>query len=64
VHNEVYRRFYERKYQEATKHRHKRATVLTARKLVRLVHALLRTNQLYAGPGAVSPQKPVRRRRR
>jgi transposase len=64
VHNEEYRRFYDRKYQEVTKHPHKRATVLTARKLVRLVHALLRTNQLYAGPGALSPQKPPRRQRR
>jgi transposase len=64
VHNEDYRRFYDRKYQEATTHPHKRATVLTARKLVRLVHALLRTHQLDTGPGAVSPPKPPRRRRR
>lgn len=56
VHNEEYRRFYERKYKETPTHAHKRATVLTARKLVRLVHALLRTNQLYHGAGAVSPQ--------
>ncbi len=62
VHNEEYRRFYDRKFRETPKHPHKRATVLTARKLVRLVSALLRTNQLYAGPGAVSPQKPPRRR--
>lgn len=62
VHNEAYRQFYERKYRETPKHPHKRATVLTARKLVRLVHALLRTNQLYAGPGALSPHKPPRRR--
>jgi transposase len=63
LHNESYRQFYARKYQETTKHPHKRATVLTARKLVRLVYALLRTNQLYAGSGAVSPQKPPQRRR-
>ncbi|HEX2173755.1 MAG TPA: IS110 family transposase, partial [Dehalococcoidia bacterium] len=62
VHNEEYRRFYERKFKETRKHPHKRACVLTARKLVRLVHALLRTHQLYAGPGALSPQKPPRRR--
>lgn len=62
VHNEEYRRFYERKYQETPRHPHKRACVLTARKLVRLVYALLRTNQLYASPMAVSPTKPVRRR--
>ncbi len=62
LHNEPYRRFYERKYQETPKHPHKRATVLTARKLVRLVYALLRSNQLYAQPTALSPQKPPRRR--
>lgn len=62
VHNEEYRRFYQRKYEETPKHPHKRATVLTARKLVRLVYALLRTGQLYAGPGALSPKKPPRRR--
>jgi len=62
VHNEDYRRFYDRKYKETPRHPHKRATVLTARKLVRLVHALLRSNQLYAGPGALSPGKPPRRR--
>jgi len=62
VHNEEYRRLYERKYQETPKHPHKRACVLTARKLVRLVYALLRTNQLYASPTAVSPTKSPRRR--
>ncbi|MDQ3929121.1 MAG: IS110 family transposase [Chloroflexota bacterium] len=61
VHNEEYRRFYDRKYKETPKHPHKRAIVLSARKLVRLVYALLRTNQLYRGPGAVSPNKPPRR---
>jgi transposase len=62
VHNEEYRRFYDRKYRETPKHPHKRAMVLAARKLVRLVCALLRTNQLYASPRALSPQKPPRRR--
>ena len=61
VHNEEYRSFYERKYKETIRHPHKRATVLTARKLVRLVYALLRTNQMYQGPGALSPHKPSRR---
>ena len=42
-----YKVFYQKKYNEVTKHQHKRALVLTARKLVRLVHSLLRTNQLY-----------------
>lgn len=41
-----YQAFYQKKYQEVTKHQHKRALVLTARKLVRLVFSLLKTNQL------------------
>ncbi len=62
VHNEEYRQFYERKYKETPKHPHKRACVLTARKLVRLVYALLRTTQLWKSQAAVSPTKPPRRR--
>lgn len=42
-----YRDYFQRKLQEVRKHRHKRATVLTARKLVRLVMRLLATNQPY-----------------
>lgn len=42
-----YKAFYQKKYAEVPKHQHKRALVLTARKLVRLVYALLSTNQLY-----------------
>lgn len=40
-----YAAFFQKKYAEARKHRHKRAMVLTARKLVRLVVHLLATNQ-------------------
>ena len=40
-----YNAFYTKKYNEALKHKHKRAIVLTARKLVRLVVRLLTTNQ-------------------
>jgi transposase len=47
VHNEEYRSYYQKKYQEVRTHKHKRALVLTARKLVRLVYALLAQNQLY-----------------
>jgi hypothetical protein len=43
--------YYQTKYNEATKHHHKRAVTLTARKLVRLVDALLRYAQLYIPPG-------------
>ncbi len=46
-HDAEYKAFYQTKYDEVTKHQHKRALVLTARKLVRLVHTLLRTKQLY-----------------
>jgi transposase len=42
-----YRAFYQKKYTEVPKHQHKRALVLTARKLVRLVYSLLNTRQLY-----------------
>ena len=42
-----YKAFYQKKYDEVPKHKHKRALVLTARKLVRLVYMLLSTNKLY-----------------
>jgi transposase len=42
-----YAAYYDRKFQEVPKHKHKRAIVLTARKLVRLVVRLLTTNQVY-----------------
>ena len=47
MHNEEYRLYYESKYKEVPKHQHKRALALTARKLVRLVFALLTKNRLY-----------------
>lgn len=39
--------YYHKKYDEVPKHKHKRALVLSARKLVRLIDGLLRKNQLY-----------------
>lgn len=45
-----YAAFYDRKYHQVKKHQHKRALVLTARKLVRLVVRLLITNQPYRPP--------------
>ena len=45
-----YKAYYWRKYNEVSKYRHKRALVLTARKLVRLVHALLTKNEPYVRP--------------
>lgn len=47
--------YYKKKYHEVPKHQHKRALVLTARKLVRLVDALLRNDQIY------SPKRKVNR---
>jgi transposase len=45
-----YAAFYQRKYTEVRKYRHRRAIVLTARKLVRLVVRLLTTNERYRPP--------------
>lgn len=42
-----FKRFYDLKFKEVTKHQHKRALAFTARKLVRLVYSLLKTNRLY-----------------
>jgi transposase len=52
--NLEYKAFYWRKYQEVSKYQHKRALVLTARKLVRLVHALLTKNVPYVRPQMLS----------
>lgn len=50
VHNVEFQRYYETKLAEVKNHAEKRALALTARKLVRLVHALLRKDQLYRAP--------------
>jgi len=50
-----FRDYYYKKYHEVPKHQHKRALVLTARKLVRLVDALLRNDQIY------TPRRKVNR---
>jgi transposase len=47
VHNEEYKAYYNKKYHEVPKHKHKRALVLSARKLVRLIFGLLSKKQLY-----------------
>lgn len=46
-----YANFYNLKFKEVNKFQHKRALALTARKLVRLVFVLLKTNQLYISSG-------------
>lgn len=50
-HDPKFAEFYARKFRESTTHHHRRALVLTARKLVRVVDALLRSNQLYVPQG-------------
>lgn len=50
MHDSEYRAYYQRKYDESKIHKHKRALVLTARKLVRLVFVLLRENRPYIKP--------------
>ncbi|HEY8601004.1 MAG TPA: IS110 family transposase [Thermomicrobiales bacterium] len=52
VHCPEYAAYYRAKVAQSTTHAHKRALVLTARKLVRLVDALLRTDTLYRPPAA------------
>lgn len=56
-HNLDYQAYYRRKFAEVPKHQHKRALVLTARKLVRLVFALLTQNQSYVRPQANQSQE-------
>jgi transposase len=46
-HEAEYAAYYDKKYHEVRQHQHKRAIVLTARKLVRLVVRLLTTHQPY-----------------
>ena len=50
MHDTTFKRYYHLKYAEVTKHKHKRALALTARKLVRLVYSLLNTSRLYTEP--------------
>lgn len=50
IFNPDFNLFYTRKFNEVSKHQHKRATVLTARKAVRVIFALLHDNHLYIPP--------------
>ena len=54
MHDAEYQAFYQKKYNEVRHHRHKRAIVLTARKLVRLVVRLLTTNEPFRARQAPS----------
>jgi transposase len=50
THCPEYARYYAAKYAETPRHAHKRALVLTARKLVRLIDVLLREGRIYREP--------------
>lgn len=50
MHNDEFAQFYHTKYRESTTHHHKRACVLSARKLVRLIFNLLHKGVLYKTP--------------
>jgi len=50
IHNPVFKAYYAKKYAEVTKHQHKRAQVLSARKLVRVIFSLLRSKKIYELP--------------
>jgi transposase len=54
VHDPVFAEYYARKVAEPKVYAEKRALALTARKLVRLVDCLLRTNRLYEARGGIS----------
>lgn len=56
-HDEEFGEYYRKKFKEVPKHQHKRALILTARKLVRLVDVLLRNGQLYTPRKKVTPAK-------
>lgn len=43
-----YKAYYRKKYNESSTHKHKRALAFTARKLIRLIYALLSKGQLYS----------------
>lgn len=53
VHDTVFAAYYNQKKAEPAKYAEKRALALTARKLVRLVDHLLRTNRLYEPKGVI-----------
>jgi transposase len=67
MHDASYAAYYEKKYNEVPKHKHKRAVTLTARKLVRLIVRLLTTNEPYQArrqteaKSETDAQRPARR---
>ncbi len=57
-----YRAYYDAKVAQSPKHAHKRALVLTARKLVRLIDTLLRAGMAYQEPDARQDRQEERTR--
>ncbi|EYE87137.1 hypothetical protein Q428_15045, partial [Fervidicella metallireducens AeB] len=53
MHSNEFGAYYNKKYGEVNKHQHKRALVLTARKLLRLIFAMLSKGQIYREGGNV-----------
>ena len=53
MHDPVFAKYYDKKYKEVPKYQHRRACVLTARKLVRVVYTLLSEHELYVPAKAV-----------
>jgi transposase len=53
THNPDFLPYYKKKYNESTKHHHKRALLMVARKFIRIIFKLLKNNELYQ-----SPKKP------
>jgi len=49
-HNSDFKSYYAKKWNEATKYKHKRAVLMLARKLVRVIVSLLKNNKLYESP--------------
>jgi transposase len=60
LHCAEYREYYSAKSAQSPKHAHKRALVLTARKLVRLVDTLLRAGAVYRSPESRQDRKEDR----
>ncbi|MGI1690598.1 IS110 family transposase, partial [Thermoanaerobacter uzonensis] len=54
VHTVRFKEYYNKKYGEVPKHQHKRALVLTARRLIPLIFAMLSKGQIYQERGVAS----------
>lgn len=56
MHNLDFKPYYQKKYNESRKHHHKRALLFVARKLVRVIFSLLKSNKLYRTPDYLKNQ--------